>query len=276
MILGPLFSLALLNPPPLSRRAVLSTTTAASFAAIAGQQPQPVFALESLIKADVKGLAPVNLEDLPPGAATAYRQYWPALQLAADYYVFELYDLLKTPGRWDLINKLTESTDIGSAASVSVLEREFLTPMRIISLAFPPDLGGDEMQVALSKFQKAMFQLSRQARRGQSTGNVADPSSKDVEEIKATWELGRTCLNDFYAATNAATESKRLILIPAKGEGYPRSKSLYTQLRKDAALCRNRGGEQLAGFWGGLMVYGTVPGVNPCGNVNMANYFTQG
>jgi len=44
---------------------------------------------------------------------------------------------------------------------------------------------------------------------------------------------------------------------------------------KDAALCRNRGGEQLAGIWGQLMVYGTVPGVNPCGSVNMASYFQQ-
>ena len=50
---------------------------------------------------------------------------------------------------------------------------------------------------------------------------------------------------------------------------------LFTQLMKDAALCRNRGGEALAGIWGQLMVYGTVPGVNPCGNVNMQNYFDQ-
>ena len=53
------------------------------------------------------------------------------------------------------------------------------------------------------------------------------------------------------------------------------SQTLYTQLMKDAALCRNRGGEQLAGIWGQLMVYGTVPGVNPCGSVNMASYFQQ-
>ena len=49
----------------------------------------------------------------------------------------------------------------------------------------------------------------------------------------------------------------------------------YTQLLKDAALCRNRGGEALAGLWGNLMVYGTVPGVNPCGNSALA-YFSQG
>ena len=56
---------------------------------------------------------------------------------------------------------------------------------------------------------------------------------------------------------------------------YPRSKALYTQLLKDAALCRNRGGEALAGLWGQLMVYGTVPGVNPCGNAAQL-YYSQG
>ena len=37
---------------------------------------------------------------------------------------------------------------------------------------------------------------------------------------------------------------------------------------------RNRGGEQLAGLWGNLMVYGTVPGVNPCGNA-AEKYYAQ-
>ena len=32
-------------------------------------------------------------------------------------------------------------------------------------------------------------------------------------------------------------------------------------------------GEQLAGLWGNLMVYGTVPGVDPCGSVKLSNYF---
>jgi len=74
---------------------------------------------------------------------------------------------------------------------------------------------------------------------------------------------------------NEATGTKRLVTIPVNGVNYPRSKKLWTQLQKDSALCRNRGGEALAGLWGNLMVYGTVPGVNPCGNVNLANYFEQ-
>jgi len=91
-----------------------------------------------------------------------------------------------------------------------------------------------------------------------------------------TWNAGASALNSFFVALNTATSTKRLVTIPVNGVGYPRSQKLYTQLQKDTALCRNRGGEALAGIWGNLMVYG-VPGtgVNPCGSVNLQNYFTQ-
>mmetsp|Transcript_62 Transcript_62/g.264 ORF Transcript_62/g.264 Transcript_62/m.264 type:complete len:148 (+) Transcript_62:695-1138(+) len=147
--------------------------------------------------------------------------------------------------------------------------------MRILTLSFPPDAGGDEMQLALDRFQASALRLSLLARRGQTTGNVAQPSAAEVAAVKKTWDEGRQSINAFFDALNTGTSTQRLVGIPAKVEGYPRSKKLYTQLRKDAALCRNRGGEALAGFWGNLMVYGTVPGVNPCGNVNLANYFDQ-
>ena len=112
------------------------------------------------------------------------------------------------------------------------------------------------------------------------------------------WESGRRALNQFSEALNTATGTQRIAMIPVPpshtpetalcaasevracvcsqegGIGYPRSKERYVQLNKDAALCRARGGEALAGVWGQLMVYGTVPGVNPCGNVNLGNYFS--
>jgi len=229
----------------------------------------------TLLVPRANAVEPLTLDDLPSKAVQAYQQYWPDLQLAGDYYVFELRDLLREPGRWDLVSALTESSSIGSAASVSKLEREFLTPMRILSLAFPPDAGGDEMQEALGKFQQTMFSLSRQARAGQTTGNLANPDKKTIAAIEKTWDDGRQDLNIFYTTLNTATSVNRLVSIPPDGKDYPRSKKLYTQLMKDAALCRNRGGQALAGLWGQLMVYGTVPGVNPCGNVNLQNYFTQ-
>lgn len=174
--------------------------------------------------------------------------------------MFVLQPLLSQPGRYDRITDLVLSTDIGSAASVSRLDREFVTPMRILALAFPPDLGGEEMQDSIDKFQGAMFSLARQARKSGTTGNVSGPSDKELKDVAATWETGRIALNEFFAAVNAGTQSDRLTAIPPNGKGYPRSERLYTQLLKDAALCRNRGGEALAGLWGQLMVYGTVPG----------------
>jgi len=87
--------------------------------------------------------------------------------------------------------------------------------------------------------------------------------------------LPRKIRNDCAKAINDATGTDRIVSIPAGGEGYPRSKARYVQLNKDAAICRNRGGEALAGLWGQLMVYGTVPGVNPCGDITMGNYFNN-
>ena len=96
-------------------------------------------------------------------SAQAYLQYLPQLQLDGDFFVFELEPLLALPGRWDRISEIVTSTDIGSAASISRLEREFITPMRQISLAFPPDMGGEEMQTSIDAFQKAMYTLASQA-----------------------------------------------------------------------------------------------------------------
>ena len=215
-------------------------------------------------------LAEVALDELPPGAATAYRQYWPAMQLAADFYAFELRGFIADPQKWDLVGAIMESKSTGSAQSPSRLEREFVSPMRILALAFPPDLGGEPMQKSLDRFQQTMFKLSkyRASPAGTETPSTAAPL--------ALWEQGREELNEFLGTMNSATESTRMVQIPPKAEGYPRSKTLYTQLMKDSALCRNRGGQALAGIWGQLMVYGTAPGVQPCGSVNLETYFAQG
>jgi len=258
-----------------SRRAVLGGT--ASFAASVASAP--AFALEGIFVDENKGKkADIGLlEDIPVKAKQAYLQYLPQLQLASDYYFFDLQPLLDNPGRYDLIWALTETGTAGAGTSVSRLEREFVTPMKILALAFPPDLGGEEMQENLDTFQKAMFTISRQARKGSATGNVAGASKAEMAEIFATYEVGRVALNNFFRTLNDSTGTKRLVEIPTKAnaKAYPRSKALYTALLKEAAICRNRGGEALAGLWGGLMVYGTVPGVNPCGNSALA-YYSQG
>lgn len=255
-----------------SRRALLSTVASAALAT------PPAFAYP-LLQEKVDG-GEDFLEDLPPKAKQAYLQYLPQLQLDGDFFAFELTPLLSQPGRWDKIFALTESTNIGSAQSVSRLDREFITPMRILTLSFPPDMGGEEMQASIDQFQKSMFKLSALARKNAMTGNVAAPTASEVKQVEEAFDGGRLALNKFFEAVNTGAGAKRLLPIPPpaqmlKGQGYPRSERLYTQLLKDAALCRNRGGEQLAGLWGQLMVYGTIPGVNPCGDA-AAKYYTQG
>ena len=188
------------------------------------------------------------------------------MQLGADFYAFELLDRVQTPQKWDLVGAF-----VGGGLESSRLEREFLSPMTILSLAFPPDAGGDEMQAALQKFRASMGLLSKAA--GSSPGPTAGPTAAEKAVALGHWESGRVALNSFLVALNVATGTTRLTPIPEGAVGYPRDKQRYLELRQGQALCRNRGGEQLAGLWSGLMVYGTVPGVDPCGSVNLANYF---
>ena len=58
------------------------------------------------------------------------------MQLAADYFVFELRDQIKNPQQWDAIGATMVSKSIGSAQSPSRMEREFIQPMRILALSF--------------------------------------------------------------------------------------------------------------------------------------------
>ena len=51
------------------------------------------------------------------------------------------------PQKWDLVGALMEGKSVGSAQSPSQIERRFILPMRVLALSFPPDAGGEEMQV---------------------------------------------------------------------------------------------------------------------------------
>lgn len=245
---------------PVSRRGLLGATSAFALSEAAG-----AYALKDS-KPPVQESAALN--ELPPRTVIAYQRTWPAMQLGADFYAFELLDRVKSPQKWDLVGAY-----VGGGLESSRLEREFLSPMTILSLAFPEDLGGDEMQGALQSFRASQFALVRAA--GSSPGPTAGPTTAEKAVALGHWESGRVALNDFLVALNVATDTTRLTPIPAGAVGYPRDKQRYLELRQGQALCRNRGGEQLAGLWSGLMVYGTVPGVDPCGSVNLANYFDQ-
>lgn len=242
----------------LSRRAILGGTVAAAFA------PRVAVADE-----------PDVLDELPPKAKQAYLQYLPVLQVAGDAFAFDLYPITKKPAQWQILFDITIANTAGSAVTVSRLERDWITPMKILGLAFPPDLGGEEMQEATNKFQLSMTELARAARAAQVNGNTAPPTAAETKKVTDAFDNSRKAWNSFLEAVNGATGAKRLAIIPPNNEGYPRSEKLYQQLIKDAALCRGRGGETLGAIWGQLMVYGTVPGVNPCGYA-APKYYAQG
>jgi hypothetical protein len=242
----------------ISRRGVALGAAAAAFLPLAS----PSHAIE-MYTSDI----------LPPKAVEAYNKQWPTLQLAADYYAFELKPLVDDPAKWQVVSELGASKNIGSAASVSFLEREFFTPMRILVNSIPPDMN-EEMNQAFNGFQIALAKLTRLARDGQITGDLPDASASEIAEVKKSWETGRESLNQFFVAMNTVTETDRMQTIPVGAEGYPRDSKRYKKLKKDLALCRNRGGELIAGIYGQLMVYGTT-GVNPCGDLNLNNYFDK-
>lgn len=217
------------------------------------------------------------LRELPPKSRKLYLQYLPTLQEAADFYVFELLEKIYDQTQWSIFPSLVESRSTGSVTTPTRLEREFLNPMKIIALGFPQEIGGKTMFQAEEEFQRVMFSMVKKAvmaERGQM-GTIQGETTTGMIDLAKEWEAGRVALNTYFDVLNtAAREKKALFYIPPNGVGYGRSKKLYQRYKKDDALCRNRGGQVLANVWGQLMVYGTVPGVDPCGGSKTA-YFSQ-
>eukprot|EP00526_Cylindrotheca_closterium_P023383 CAMPEP_0113620774 /NCGR_PEP_ID=MMETSP0017_2-20120614/10594_1 /TAXON_ID=2856 /ORGANISM="Cylindrotheca closterium" /LENGTH=164 /DNA_ID=CAMNT_0000530461 /DNA_START=33 /DNA_END=523 /DNA_ORIENTATION=- /assembly_acc=CAM_ASM_000147 len=95
------------------------------------------------------------LDDLPPDAAKSYYQYRIPLQLAADYYIFELQEKVGNLDEWGNIGQLFASNNArGGQGQPSRIERDFVNPMRIVLLSMPPDVS-DEMRDAQFKFEAA-------------------------------------------------------------------------------------------------------------------------
>merc|ERR1712216_549939 len=132
----------------------LGADAAAAGAAFASASSANAYSLQVSPKPPTQSSA--ALDELPRNTAIAYQRQWPAMQLGADFYTFELLERVQNPNRWDLIGAFA---GLGGDSSASRLEREFLSPMTILSLAFPPDAGGDEMQSALQAFRSSMGQL---------------------------------------------------------------------------------------------------------------------
>jgi len=215
------------------------------------------------------------LDDLPPEAQRSYRQYRIALQIGADYYLWELRDKISRIDDWGEVNELYRVNNNKGQGQPSRIERDYINPMRILSLSMPPD-AADEMRAAQFKFEQAAAGLSK-ITTGVRRDLPVEISPAAQKDALLKWEEGRVALNDFFALLNDTTGLNELKPIPAAGPNqnkeYGRSEKRYFELMKKTKLCQNRGGPALSQAWGQLMVSGYLQ--DSCGIPDMDTYFYQ-
>ncbi|KAL3816448.1 hypothetical protein ACHAXA_001030 [Cyclostephanos tholiformis] len=217
------------------------------------------------------------LPDLPPEAVRSYLQYRFPLQLAADYYIFDLQNMVRDTDEFGAVNDLVSSKGSrGGAGGASRIERDYVNPMRIIGLSMPPDYA-DDIRDSQFAFERAMSKMTK-ATGGIRRGLSVEIDGDAVPNAVAAWEEGRLALNSFFVTLNAATGLEgELTVIPPPGPDqireYGRSIRRYNEFMKKTRLCQNRGGPTLSAAWGQLMVSGYLQ--DSCGVEPMEGYFFQ-
>lgn len=197
-----------------------------------------------------------NLPDLPNEAVRSYLQYRIPLQIAADYYIFSLQDIIGDPDEWGEASQLFRVNNNKGQGQPSRVERDFVNPMRVLLLSFPPDVS-DDMRTEQFKFEKAMDKISK-ATAGYRRDLPVEIDARTITKAKEGWEEGRVALNGFFALLNEATGLKELKSIPPAGANqykeYGRSARRFNELTKKTKLCQNRGGPALSQAWGESVV----------------------
>jgi len=217
-----------------------------------------------------------NLPDLPNDAVRSYLQYRIPLKIAADYYIFSLQGMISDVDQWGDVSQLFSVNNNKGQGQPSKIERDFVNPMRILLLSFPPDTA-EEMRDAQFKFEKAMNTISK-ATAGYRRDLPVEIDSKSITLANKGWEEGRIALNEFFGLLNGAVGlNNELTSIPPRGPNqtneYRRSPRRYNELQKKIKLCQNRGGPALSQAWGQLMVSGYLQ--DSCGIPDLNDYFNQ-
>lgn len=262
-----------LNAAPSSRRSWLTSSSSillGSAIAATASNPQAAFAKT------VTNAASLD-PDLPNDAIKSYLQYRYSLQLAADYYIFDLQNMVADTDEYGLVTELVRSSNArGGQGQPSRIERDYVNPMRIMGLSLPPEYADDVRDTQFA-FERAMSKLNK-ATQGIKRDLSVEIDKNAVPNAKAAWEEGRVALNSFFAILNTATGLKdELKLIPPSGPNqvaeYGRSIRRYNEFMKKTKLCQNRGGPALSQAWGQLMVSGYLQ--DSCGVEPMDQYFFQ-
>lgn len=200
-----------------------------------------------------------DLPDLPPNAVQSYLQYRYGLQLAADYYIFDLQSMVGDTDEYGAVSELVASKGArGGSGGASRIEREYVNPMRIIGLSMPPDVA-DEVRDSQFAFEKAMAKLTK-ATSGIKRDLPVEIDAEAVPRAIAAWDEGRVALNSFFDTLNRATGLRgELVTIPPPGPNqfreYGRSIGRYNTFMKKTRLCQNRGGPTLSAAWGQLVSF---------------------
>jgi hypothetical protein len=261
----PLDSSTKLPTPENARRNLLKFVALAPFASVA----LPAVAFTPT------GANDGNLADLPPEAVRSYLQYRIPLQIAADFYVFELQGKMGEIQDWGEVDQLFRSNTNRGQGNPSRIERDFTNIFRILGLSMPPD-EADAFFDAQLKFEKAMATISK-ATAGIRRDLPIEIDESAVPMAQAGWEDGRVALNEFFTVLNGVTGLKEMRPIPASGPNqvaeYGRSPARYYDLVKKTKLCQNRGGPALSQGWGKLMVAGYLQ--DSCGIPDLDAYFYQ-
>jgi len=252
---------------PLSRRNFVGST--AAVAVLAGMSPSAGAASGIATASDG------NLPDLPSEAVRSYQQYRIPLQIAADYYVFSLQGMIADIDQWGDVGQLFQVNNNKGQGQPSKIERDFVNPMRILLLSFPPEFS-DDMRDAQFRFERAANKISK-ATKGYRRDLPVEVDKSSVVDAKAGWDDGRIALNEFFVLLNTAVGLDELTPIPPPGpdqnKAYGRSARRYNDLQKKIKLCQNRGGPALSQAWGQLMVSGYLQ--DSCGIPDLGEYFKQ-
>jgi hypothetical protein len=217
----------------------------------------------------VTGAEDGNLPDLPPEAARSYLQYRIPLQVAIDYYLFELKPKLSNIDDWGEVNQLFQTNNNRGQGQPNKIERDYTNTMRILLLSFPPD-ESESMRSSQFKFERAMQKITKTTS-GIRRDLPIEIDSSAVKIAEEGWEEGRIALNEFLAVLNEATGLNEMKLIPDSGpdqnKRYGRSARKYFELTKKTKLCQNRGGPALSQAWGQLMISGYLQeNMDSCGS----------
>lgn len=272
------------NAPPCiqsTRRLWLQTTAASTVSPVVGittTTTAVIFPIQYAHARELTDATSGNLPDFPPEAVRSYLQYRYPLQLAADYYIFDLQSLVRDTDSYGEVNDLvTSKGSRGGGGGASRIERDYVNPMRIIGLSMPPDVA-DDIRECQFAFERAMAKLTK------ATGGIRRGLSVEIDKkvviprAMDAWEDGRVALNSFFVTLNKATGLEdELRIIPPAGPDqlveYGRSVRRYNEFTKKTRLCQNRGGPTLSAAWGQLMVSGYLQ--DSCGVEPLEGYFFQ-